>query len=323
MILNRREFLKKLYQVVIVAGAAPLLSFDELLAAEANPGASEWSRPNLVWLQGASCSGCSTSVFTIEQITILDFLTQFTRVIYHPNLSLATGAQVPQILEKLRASKEPYIFILEGGIPVGMPHACIMADRPMTEWVSLLTAGAAACIAAGTCAAAGGVPQMAGTLTGAATLGDFLDRQTIKTPLINLPACPMQPEHLVYTLLHLLRRNTLPELDSERRPKQFFSHTVHERCPRYAAFQALDFARHIGEDGCLLELGCQGPITYNDCSVNGHNGNANNCVRAGHPCIGCAGGCFPRPLLYHTRDDARAVAGGLQRNPATKKVPKA
>jgi len=110
MILNRREFLQRLYQVVLAAGAGSLLSFNELLAAETNPAQAGWSRPNLVWLQGASCSGCSASLFTIEQITVLDFLTTFSRVIYHPNLSLATGAQVPQLLEKVVAAGEPYLL---------------------------------------------------------------------------------------------------------------------------------------------------------------------------------------------------------------------
>ena len=298
-----------MYQVVIAAGAAPLLSFDELLAADANPAGAGWSRPNLVWLQGASCSGCSTSFLNIEQITILDFLTYFTRLIYHPNLSSATGNQVPQILHKLAASNKPYIMVMEGAIPVKMPHACMMADRPISEWVSLLAAKASVCIAAGTCAASGGVAKMAGTLTGAESLDDFLKQRAIKTPSVNLPACPMHPEHMVYTLLHFIKSKSLPELDGARRPRQFFSHSVHDRCPRYAAFQARDFARCIGEEGCLLELGCQGPVTYNDCIAIGYSGNTNNCVRAGHPCIGCAGELFPRPLLYHSHDDPRPVTG--------------
>ncbi len=298
-----------MYQVVIAAGAAPLLSFDELLAADANPAGTGWSRPNLVWLQGASCSGCSTSFLNIEQITILDFLTYFTRLIYHPNLSSATGNQVPQILHKLAASNKPYIMVMEGAIPVKMPHACMMADRPISEWVSLLAAKASVCIAAGTCAASGGVAKMAGTLTGAESLDDFLKQRGIKTPSVNLPACPMHPEHMVYTLLHFIKSKSLPELDGARRPRQFFSHSVHDRCPRYAAFQARDFARCIGEEGCLLELGCQGPVTYNDCIAIGYSGNTNNCVRAGHPCIGCAGELFPRPLLYHSHDDPRPVTG--------------
>lgn len=292
--------------MVVAAGAAPLLSFEELLAAEG--GGLEktgWSRPNLVWLQGASCSGCTLSFLNIEQITILDFLTYFTRVLLQPNLSLASGEQVPEILRTAAASDEPYIFVMEGAIPVALPHACMLADRPLIEWVGELAENAAVTIAAGTCAASGGVPQMEGTLTGAESLGDFLKGKNIKTPLINLPACPLHPEHLVYTLLYYGRHGRLPELDGARRPQRFFSHLVHEGCPRYAAFQALDFARHLGEDGCLLELGCQGPVTYNACHTTGYNGNTNNCIRAGYPCIGCAGELFPRPVLYHSHNDPR------------------
>ena len=307
--LDRRKFLQRIYQVVIAAGAAPLISFDELLAAEANPAAAGWSRPNLVWLQGASCSGCSTSLLNVEQITILDFLTYFSRLLYHPHLSSASGDQVPQILNKLAASNKPYILVMEGAIPVGMPHACMMAHKPISEWVSLLAAKASICIAGGTCAVSGGVAKMAGTLTGAKSLDDFLKQRGIKTPSVNLPSCPMHPEHLVYTLLHFIKSKRLPELDGARRPLRFFSHSVHERCPRYAAFQAHDFARRIGEEGCLMELGCQGPVTYNDCIAIGYNGNTNNCIRAGHPCIGCASELFPRPRLYHTHDDPKAKTG--------------
>lgn len=307
--LDRRKFLQRLYQVVLAAGAAPLLSFDELLAAEANPSFAGWSRPNLIWLQGASCSGCSTSLLNVEQISLLDFLTYFTRLTYHPNLSSASGAQVPQILKKTAASGKPYILILEGAIPMGMPHACLLAHKPIGEWVNSLAPKASLCIAAGTCAASGGVAKMAGTLTGAVSLDDFLKQRGIKTPLVNLPACPLHPEHLVYTLLHCIKGKGLPELDAARRPRQFFTHSVHERCPRYPAFQARDFALSIGEEGCLLELGCQGPVTYNDCIAIGYNGNTNNCIRAGHPCIGCAGELFPRPLLYHSHDDPRMETG--------------
>lgn len=311
--LNRRTFLHRIYQVVLAAGAAQLLSFDELLAADTNKAGIGWSRPNLVWLQGASCSGCSTSLLNVEQITVLDFLTYFTRLMYHPNLSLATGDQVPQILNKLATSNKPYILVMEGAIPSGMPHACMMANRPISEWVSLLAAKASACIAVGTCAVSGGVSKMSGTLTGVESLGDFLKQQGIKTPTVNLPACPMHPEHLVYTLLHFIKSKTLPELDSAQRPRLFFSHSIHDRCPRYAAFQARDFAHRIGEEGCMMELGCQGPVTYNDCIAIGYNGNTNNCIRAGHPCIGCASELFPRPLLYHTHDNFKAETGSISK----------
>lgn len=310
--LSRREFLQRLYQLVIAAGAGSLLSFDELLAA-ADDHQSTWLRPHLVWLQGASCSGCSPSTFNIEQVTVVDLLTTLTRIVYHQDLSLATGEQVVTTLNQVMDAPEPYIFILEGGIPAGLPHACTFAEEPLTDWVERLAAGAAVVIAAGTCAASGGVARMTGTLTGVVTLEEFLTARRISTPLVNLPGCPMKPEPLIYTLLHFIRRQVLPERDIRQRPRQFYADTVHQRCPRYAAFQEDDFARHIGEKGCLLQLGCQGPITYNDCPTNGHNGNINICIRAGHPCIGCAGELFPRAVLYHQYGDPRVQNGLLQR----------
>lgn len=319
---SRREFLKKVYRVVVAAGAAPLLSFDELLAAES--GENPFPRPNLVWLQGASCSGCSLSLLNTEEITVLDLLTRFSRLLYHPNLAQATGNQVGDLLAKLTTGAEPYLLVLEGGIPAGMPHACLLAHRPFEEWVSRLAQGADACIAVGTCAAFGGVAAMPGTLTGVVSLDRHLATRDLAVPLVNLPSCPMKPEHLVYTLLHYGRHRRLPELDGRGRPRRFFANTVHQRCPRYAAFQELDFARHIGEDGCLLELGCQGPVSNNDCPDLGYNGNLNYCLKAGHPCTGCAGELFPRPVLYHLYDDPRLKGGLLQgdtiksRNPGRK-----
>lgn len=302
---SRRQFLEGLYRVVVAAGAGSLMSFEDLLAAEAGA-----PRPNLVWLHGTSCSGCSVALLDIEEASVLDLLTVFTRLIFHPDLSLATGSQVPAILEGLVASGEPYLFAFEGGLPAGLPHACMLAGRPMTEWVEKLARGASLCIAVGTCAASGGVPRMAGTVTGSLALGDFLGDHGIDKPLVNLPGCPMRPEHFVHTLLHAAR-GRLPELDAERRPKRFFEHTVHYRCTHYGAYQESHFARFIGDSGCLFKLGCQGPVTYNDCLVTGHNGNTNSCIRAGHPCIGCASEHFPRPIMLHAHDDPRLAEGLL------------
>jgi MoxR-like ATPase len=107
--------------------------------------------------------------------------------------------------------------------------------------------------------------------------------------------------------LHLLHKKTLPALDAAGRPTEFFARSVHERCEYYADYQENRFATHIGEDRCLFHLGCQGPVSHNDCNIDGHNGNVNNCIRAGHPCVGCAGEEFPRRILLHVRDDDRVI----------------
>jgi hydrogenase small subunit len=302
--ISRRQALKRIYRAMVAAGAASIVSYRDLLAAVAKPAEQ---KPNLIWLHGTSCTGCSCSFLDIDYVPVVDILTKFTNLIFHPDVSLATGGQVTDILDRLTASGQRYLLVFEGGIPVGMPHACIMAERPMTEWVQTLASRADACIAAGTCAALGGIPKMHGTVTGSMTLAEFLTYRGIDKPVVSLPNCPMKPEHIVYTILHLVQTGRLPELDDSGRPLRFFAYTNHERCVLYADFQEKRFATRIGEPGCLLKLGCQGPVTKSDCLVNGHNSNTNTCIKAGHPCIGCASERFPRQIMMHAFDDKRVI----------------
>ncbi|MGK5095359.1 hydrogenase small subunit [Deltaproteobacteria bacterium TL4] len=299
--LTRREVLLRMFEVVVGIGASSFLSFEDLLAAPQNKS----ERPAVIWLHGTSCSGCSGSLLDLETISIVDLITRFIDLVFHPDLSLATGHQVPLLIESLIESKRGYLFVFEGAIPGQMPHACMMAGKPIAYWVELLASHSIANVGAGTCAVFGGVTKMEGMVTGSLSLQEFLQKEKITNPLVNLPNCPMKPEHLAYTLLHFLQLNKLPELDQHLRPLHLFKHTIHERCLYYADFQENHFAAVIGEDGCLLHLGCQGPVTYNDCSTLGHNDNTNTCIRAGHPCVGCASYQFPRKIMFHQYKDTR------------------
>ena len=65
-------------------------------------------------------------------------------------------------------------------------------------------------------------------------------------------------------------------------------------CPR----KHLPKARALGEDGCLLQVGCRGKETMAMCPKHKWNNGRNWCAAAGHPCIGCATPEFPAsPLL--------------------------
>jgi hydrogenase small subunit len=304
--ITRRQVLKRIYQAIVAAGASSFISFADLLSAEAIPKSA---RPDVIWLHGSSCSGCSISLLDLDYVPVVDVVTRFANIVYHPDLSAATGDQAIDLIERTRTSGRPFLFVLEGGIPAGMPHACLMGDRPITEWVEQLARAASACIAAGTCASLGGIPQMHGSETGNRTLPQYLQDRAISKPVISLPGCPMKPEHFLYTLLHMVRKGAPPPLDSLGRPLEFFANTIHERCIYYADFQENHFARFIGDKGCLLKLGCQGPVTHSDCMINGHNGNTNSCIRAGHPCIGCASEHFPRRIMLHSFNDPRVIIG--------------
>lgn len=304
VIMNRREALKKFYNIVIAVGASSFFSFEDLLALESKA----LKKPNIIWLQGSSCTGCSLSLINIEDISFTDFIFKFVNIIYHPNLSFDTDHSIEDILNDAQKNlKDDYLLVVEGSIPTLLPHACLFADVPFIQWTQKMATNAHSCIAVGTCATFGGITDMKGIDTGASSLLKVLHEAKIDKPIINLPNCPLRPEHFVYTILYLTKFGTLPPLDTQYRPKEFFSKTVHQNCIHYNEFQEDIFATDIGEEGCLFELGCQGPVTKNDCMVTGFNGTSNNCIKAGHPCIGCAGEHFPRQIMFHSYDDERVI----------------
>lgn len=301
--IDRRQALKRIFAAITAVGASSFLSFEDLLAADASP-----RKPlNILWLHGSSCTGCSCALLDIEKVPVLDVLTRFAHIVFHHDLSLATGDQVIAIKEKLLASEEPFVLVLEGSIPVSMPHTCMVGHRTMDSWMERILPKATACIAAGTCASFGGITKMPGMDTGCMGLLQYSSFKGYTTPLITLPGCPMKPEHLLYALLYFTAHGRPPASDRYGRPRHMFGRTVHDRCVNYADFQENYFARRIGEDGCLLKLGCQGMVTRSDCVVQGYNNNTNTCIRAGHPCIGCSGESFPRRVMFHSYDDSRDI----------------
>lgn len=309
--LSKREALKALYRLIIAIGASTFFSFEDLLAFEKSE--SKDIKPNIIWLHGSSCSGCSASLLNIENITVMDFLLKFTNLIFHPDISLATGDDVVKLLNKAAQKlKDDYMFVLEGSVPASMPHACMMGELSMLEWTKKMASNASLCISAGTCASFGGVSTMGGMVTGTIPLAEVMRINSINKEVINLPNCPMKPEHLLYVILYYTKFKKIPELDSQARPKIFFSKTVHQTCIHYSSFQEGDFAKKIGDGGCLKKLGCQGPITKNDCMIIGNNGNTNTCIKAGHPCIGCAGEHFPRQIMFHSYGDKREIVKFIQ-----------
>lgn len=304
--MNRREALQKIYKVIVAVGASSFFTFDDLLAIDKKN--SQFDKPNIIWLQGASCSGCTLSMTNIEDISFVDFILKFVNIIYHPNISLINDAEIPSLLKSAQKKLDNnYLLVVEGSIPTQLPHACLLADTPFVEWITQMSKHSRACISVGTCASFGGITNMKGTFTGATPLRNVLKAQNINKPVINLPNCPIKPEHFIYTILFYIKFKKFPPLDSQARPKMFFSKTVHESCTHYYEFKEEIFATKIGEKGCLLELGCQGPVTKSDCMVTGHNGNTNNCIKAGHPCIGCASEHFPRQIMFRSYHDERII----------------
>jgi NiFe hydrogenase small subunit HydA len=113
-----------------------------------------------------------------------------------------------------------------------------------------------------------------------------------KTPVIKLPGIPVPVHHLVGTLAHL-QFVDFPRLDRWQRPELYYGTVICTHCERRADLEAGRYAATWGEPGCLLRLGCKGPITRNSCAQVRWNGGENWCVGAGGSCTGCSEPDFP------------------------------
>ena len=300
-LMNRRSFLElgaRLGALMgLAAGAAPRL-------AEALEQIATGTAP-VVWLQGQSCSGCSVSLLNGEVPGPVSLLTDYINLVFHQTLSTATGHVALDALNKTIA-QGGYLLCVEGAVPAGMPQACRIGDEPFGAQLLRAAANAKAVVAVGTCAAYGGIPAAEGNPTGAVSVPKHLRDAGAKTSPILVPGCPAHPEWLLGTLTHVLKFG-LPPLDSQGRPKAFFSRLIHDQCPRFADYERENFAHSLGEPGCLFRLGCLGPNTKADCSVRQWNGGVNTCIRAGSPCSGCASESFVAktnfPLMTRFRAD--------------------
>ena len=188
-----------------------------------------------------------------------------------------------------------------------MPHTCMMGEKFIRDTIKDVAQKSSLIIAAGTCATFVGICDMKGMYTNSVSLRKCLEEENIQKPLINLPTCPMKPTHLLYSIFYYIKHKTIPAVDLTNRPLRFFGNTVHERCIYYNDYQEKIFAKKIGDRGCLFKLGCQGPVTKSDCIKSNNDYDKYNCIKNGHPCIGCASENSPRTIMFKRYDDEREI----------------
>ncbi|MFW6332615.1 MAG: hydrogenase small subunit [Thermodesulfobacteriota bacterium] len=263
--------------------------------AEALDGFASGTLPAL-WLQGLSCSGCSVSLMNSDNPGPLRILTRYISLNFHSTLSTATGARGIEIINR-RIEEGKYCLIVEGSVPKRMPGACKIGGEPFTDQLLRAAASAESVIAAGTCAASGGIPGAENNPTGAVSVSAFLKEKGVSTPVIRIPGCPVHPDWLIGVLVHALKFG-VPPLDDQSRPEMFFKRLMHDQCPRFADYERERFAKTFSEEGCYFKLGCLGPLTHADCSIRLWNNGTNFCINAGSPCIGCAAEDFPQAASF-------------------------
>ncbi|MFC2038548.1 hydrogenase small subunit [Chloroflexota bacterium] len=262
----------------------------------------------LVWLAGASCTGCSVSLLNTASPTIKNLLVDevipgvHISLRYHQTIMAADGDVAIGALEKtMNELKGGYVVAFDGAVPVGdTAEFCVIGERDgkpvtMEQRVEELASNALAVLAIGTCASFGGIPAAHPNPTNCVPITQVLEAKGIKTPIVNIPGCPPHPDWVVGTVAGILLNGlpTAADLDDNLRPLAFYGKLIHENCPRRASFDEGKFAKKPGDEGCLYELGCKGPITYSDCPTRRWNGGTNWVIGAGAPCNGCTQPEFP------------------------------
>lgn len=291
---TRRSFMKLCGAIAVAAGLSELAAPSIAQALEKSViGATKGNLYPVIWIEGASCTGCTESFAQVETPDAATVVLELISLNYSETLSAAAGHSMEEAkAQTIEAGN--YILIYEGAVLEGWGgQALRVADAPGTEHLIEAAEKANAVVALGSCAVNGG--WMAAHPNAADALGvqQFLGKAGIETPVINVPGCPANPEWLMSVLVDVIMLDSKAlQLTSENKPAGIFGQTIHDNCERRGHFENGEFVYEFGTEEeakgyCMYALGCRGPQTKSNCGVVLWNNRRSWCVQAGSPCIGC------------------------------------
>jgi hydrogenase small subunit len=299
---SRRDFFKYCAATAAVLGLSEL----EFTTRVAQALASAAKKPPVIWLEGQDCAGCSISFTGALNPPAASIILDKISLRYHESIMAASG-YVSESAYHETVKQGGYVLIVEGSIPSADDRFCMVGGRPFRKMVEEAAEKAAGIIAVGACATYGGIPG-AGP-----TKGIGLNKALPGRAVINLPTCPVHPDHLVGTVLYFLTTGKIPPLDDIGRPKAYFGKSIHDNCRRRSYFDEGLFLKDWNDpkqkDWCLYEKGCKGPDTYSDCAIRRWNDGINFCIDCGAGCMGCA-----EPDFYAGMSPLFAAEGERSKN---------
>ncbi|MCL1879166.1 MAG: hydrogenase small subunit [Actinomycetia bacterium] len=303
---TRRRFLEFCGAIAVSLGLSEALipTVHEAIA-ESVIGKETGALTPVIWLELASCTGCTESFAQVDTPDVATVVLELISLNYSETLSAGAGFSLEEAKEQT-IEAGGYLVVIEGALMEGWDgNALRIANEKGTEIVKHACANAKAVICAGSCAVDGGWQAGYPNPGGAIGIQSFLTREqaagsfTYKggdgnlPPIINVPTCPANPEHMVAVIVDVLLVGKLPDLNSQNKPSLIFSQYIHDNCPRRGHFENGEFVYQFGSEEekkgyCLYAMGCKGPQTKNNCPIVRWNRRVSWCVEAGAPCIGCA-----------------------------------
>ena len=285
---------------------------------------------NVLWLQSGGCGGCSMSLLCADTTDFAGQLEQAgIRLLWHPSLSLAGGAELVTLLEDCLAGRVALdALCIEGALlrgPNGTGRFHVLAGTgvPMIDWVRRLSAVARHVVAVGSCAAWGGITAAGANPTEACGLqyendrpggllgSDF--RSASGLPVVNVAGCPTHPGWVLDTLMALAADQfSADDLDPLARPRFYADQLVHHGCTRNEFYEFKASAEKPSDLGCMMEhMGCKGTQAHADCNTRLWNGDG-SCTRGGYACISCTEPGFQDPgHAFHATPKIAGIPIGL------------
>lgn len=280
---SRRDFLK------FCGVMAATLAMPKPVAAQIEKALVAARRTPVVWLELQDCAGCSEAFLRASHPTAAEIILDVLSVDYHETIMAAAGHQA-EAAKEAAIKAGGYLLVVEGSISTfGDGEYCTIGGKSSVEILKEAAKNAVAIVAVGNCATFGGLPKANPNPTQAVGVMELIKDK----PVLNIPGCPMNPVNLTATVVHFLTFGALPEMDKLHRPLFAFGQLIHNNCERRGHFDRGEFVRAWGDAGhrqgwCLYQMGCKGPMTYQNCPIVRYNDGTNWPIGAGHPCIGCA-----------------------------------
>jgi hydrogenase small subunit len=284
---SRRDFMKYCGSVAALLGLSEM--YAPQIAAAVESGAK--LKP-VLWIAQGLCTGCTESMAQSRTPDVPTIVLDILSVNYWETVMASAGADALKAITDT-VDKGGYILVVEGSIMNGANGNTLrVGGRPGRLDVKEAAAKADAVIAVGSCAVDGGWVKAAPNPADATGVTEYLAAEGIKTPVINLPTCPVNPEWVVAMVVDVLLIGKLPVLDDKGRPTLIYGSTIHDNCPRRGHFENGEFVEKFGtveekKQFCLYKVGCKGPQTYTNCPYVRWNDRVSWCVESGSPCIGC------------------------------------
>ena len=290
---TRRSFMKLCAGIAAAAGLSQLAVPRVAQALEESViGATSGNLYPVIWIEGASCTGCTESFAQVETPDVASVVLDMISLNYSETLSAAAGHSMEEAKAQTIAAGN-YILIYEGAVLEAFDgNALRVAGETGITALVEAAESANAVVAVGSCAVNGGWMGAHPNSAGALGVQQFLEKNGIDKPVVNVPGCPANPEWLVSVLVDVVMMGKLPDLNAENKPAGIFNQTIHDNCERRGHFENGEFVYEFGSKEealgyCLYPLGCRGPQTKANCGVTLWNNRRSWCVQAGTPCIGC------------------------------------